>query len=60
MKSSDNVLDPLTKGQVREAVERSSKEMSGLEKVSMAVTLSSRLEIPRAILKEKNEVVTNS
>ena len=31
----------------------------GLGQVSMAVTLSSRLEIPRNIFKEKNKVMTN-
>ena len=60
VKSSDNVLYPLTKGLVREAVERSSKGMGlRLGQVSMTVTLSSRLEIPRSRFKERNKVVTD-
>ena len=59
VKSSDNVSDLLTKGQVREAVERSSMGcVYGLGKVCMSVTLSSRLEIPRARSKEKKVWLT--
>lgn len=52
--------DPLTKGLVRDAVERSSKGMSyNLGLVNMVVTLPTRLEIPKAIFKYKNKVMTN-
>ncbi|PHT83444.1 hypothetical protein T459_11887 [Capsicum annuum] len=53
VKSKDNMSDPLTKGLSREGVERTSKGM-GLRTrtVNMAVTLPSRLEIPRARFKE--------
>ncbi|PHT92084.1 hypothetical protein T459_07197 [Capsicum annuum] len=49
VKSKDNISDPLTKGLSREGVEKTSKGMGlSLGRVSMAVTLPSRLEIPRA------------
>ena len=52
--------DQLTKGLVREVVERLSKRMVyGLGQVSMRVTLSSRLEISKARFKEKNKVVAD-
>ena len=53
VKSKDNVSDPLTKGLTREGVEKSSQEWDyGQEQVIVAVTLPSRLEIPRSRFKE--------
>ena len=50
----------LQKGLTKQKVSRSSKEMSlRLRQVIMVVTLSSRLEIPRARFKEKNKVVND-
>ena len=50
----------LQKGLTKQKVSRSSKEMSlRLRHVIMVVTLSSRLEIPRARFKEKNKVVND-
>ncbi|PHT99761.1 hypothetical protein BC332_29549 [Capsicum chinense] len=57
VKLKDNGSDPLTKGLSREGVERTSKGM-GLRpgQVSMAVTLPSRLEIPRARFKDQTKL----
>ncbi|PHU28771.1 hypothetical protein BC332_00864 [Capsicum chinense] len=53
VKSKNNVSDPLTKGLSREGFERTSKGMGlRLGQVRMVVTLPSRLEIPRARIKE--------
>ena len=57
VRSKDNVSDPLTKGLSRELVEKSSRGRDcGLGQIIMAVTLPSRLEIPRSRFKEKTKL----
>ena len=51
--------DPLTKGLVREEIERSSKGMGLRLRTSHHDVISNRLEIPEARFKEKNKVVAD-
>ena len=60
VKSSHNVSDLLTKGLAKEEVERSSKGMGLYHRTSHhGGNLPSRVEIPRARFKKKNNVVND-